>query len=253
MTAAPKHPAGRACGAGAPRNPFGLERHAAGVLPFVFAPGQSPSERLGRLVELGGQAQVLGAEGTGKTTLLHVLSRAARARGEVLLEVRADRTDPRAVLRQLLPIAGAERPLTPSPNDGRAAPLVPTLICLDEADAWTRWQVGRLRRACRARRVRLLAATHRDLGLPTLLHCTVSDDLAVHVASTLLAAALPSDRLVAPERAREALRARGGNLREALLLLYDWHETAWADARGVTPRPHPRCDREITPSPRRAG
>ncbi len=240
MTPESKDPSRRACGAGAPQNPFGLERHAAGVLPFVFAPEQSPAERLGRLVELGGQAQVSGAEGTGKTTLLHALSRAARAKGDLLLEVRADRTDPKTVLRRLFPVTGTESPFAPPQDDGRAAPLAPTLICLDEADAWTRWQLGRVRRACRAQRVRLLAATHRDLGLPTLHHCAVDDTLAVQVAATLLAAAPPSDRLLAPERAREALRARSGNLREALLLLYDWHEAAWADARREHDAGHPR-------------
>jgi hypothetical protein len=213
MNLQPKNPARRVCGLGAPHNPFSLACHAAGTLAFVFTEGQSGPEHLQKLATLGGHAQILGGEGTGKTTLLRHLSLVARATTDVL-EIRADRTDPTEVLRQL----------------GLIGSVLPVLLCLDEADAWSRWELRRVLRACRTRRVRLLAATHRDLGLPTLHRCLVDDALAVRVAAELLAAAPASDRLLTPELAREALRSRGGNLREALLLLYDWHEDAWAAA-----------------------
>jgi hypothetical protein len=211
----------RVCGSGAPHNPFSLARHAAGTLAFVFAPGQSAPKHLETLTTTGRQAQILGARGTGKTTLLRALSLAAGATGEVI-EARADRTEPRAILGRLGLVGGA----------------VPTLVCLDEADVWSRWELGRLRRACRARQSRLVIATHRDLGLPTLHRCVVDDALAVRIAAALLAAAPASERLLTADLAAQALRSRGGNLREALLVLYDWHEDAWARSlrRGACPR-----------------
>ena len=200
-----------ALGGGAPLNPFSVGFHAPGELDYRF-PGSASVDGLLAHLHAGREGQVVGAPGTGKSTLLFSIGRAAAARGFELVQLRADRCPELA-----LPV---ERP-------GEHPPV---LLCLDEADALGRRALRRVRDLCRARSALLLAATHRDLGLPLGHECRVDAELATALATLVLArspAALP---LVAPGEARPALEQSRGNMRQALLLMYDWYEARWAAA-----------------------
>jgi hypothetical protein len=205
---------GAVIGVGSPRNPFSSGFHG-GALDYLFAPPQSAAALLQRLGEAGGQGQILGAEGSGKTTLLCTLARHARASGRAVLELRCDRSEHVRALDQAF--AGAEG--------------VPRLICLDEADALRPAARRRLRRTAAERGVELLLASHHDLRLPTLWRCQIDEALARTVADEVLRRSPQALPLVDADEVGEALRRRGGNLREALRLMYDWYEQRWAERR----------------------
>jgi hypothetical protein len=201
-----------ALGAGAPLNPFSVGFHAPGELDYRFAGSASVAGLLARLQATGGEGQVVGAPGTGKSTLLFSVGRAAAARGFELVQLRADRCPALALPVERL---GEHQRL---------------LLCLDEADALGRRALRRVRDLCRAGSALLLAATHRDLGLPLGHECRVDGDLAVELATTLLARAPAAPPLVAPWEAGPALEHSRSNMRAALLLMYDWYEARWAAA-----------------------
>jgi hypothetical protein len=201
-----------ALGVGAPLNPFSVGFHAPGELDYRFAGTLGTDSLLARLRNAGGQAQIVGGPGTGKSTLLFAVGRAAAARGLEIVALRADRC--REIALRLERQDGGPR----------------LLLCLDEADVLAARELRRIRRTCRARGALLLAATHSDLGLPLAHECRVDAELAVELATRLLArspAALP---LVAPGEARSAFAQSRGDMRQALLLMYDWYEARWAAA-----------------------
>jgi hypothetical protein len=185
---------------GSPVNPFGAERR---LHDYVFAPPLSAPDLLSRLSRLGGQAQLLGREGSGKTTLLRTLARVARARGVTVLELRADR----------------------QPVDGAAATLLNAehaLLCVDEAAALSAAARRALWLACARAGISVLAASQRDIALPTLQRCSVDGDGAERVAAELLARCRSATALVAAREIRDVLRR--GNMHAALAALYDLHE-----------------------------
>lgn len=200
-----------------------------GTIPFRLPAGSTIDGLLDTLALGSGQAQIIGAEGTGKTTLLGELAERALERGWATARARAPR----------LPL-----PDGPATSHG---PDPPCLLCLDEADRLDRRALGRLQDHGR-RRGRLLAVTtHRELGLPTLHRCEVSSALAVEVARAVLARSPELPAEVAAEEAATALARCEGNLREALLLMYDWYEDRWTAARRDERGPA----RSLTPSARR--
>jgi hypothetical protein len=205
----------RAIGVMSPRNPFSSGFHG-GALDYLFPPPLSAAVLLARLGEGGGKGQILGAEGSGKTTLLCTLARHARACGRAVLELRCDRAGDVRALDQAF--AGA-------------AEGASRLVCLDEADALRAAARRRVGRAAAERGVELVLASHHDLRLPTLWRCQIDEALARTVASEVLRRSPQAPPLVAADEIGEALRRRGGNLREALRLMYDWYEQRWAERR----------------------
>jgi hypothetical protein len=202
----------RVPGGGAPLNPFSVGFLAPGELDYRFAGTLGADDLLARLPAAGGEAQIVGGPGTGKSTLLFALGRAAAARGFELVLLRADRCCEIAL---------------PAERQDRGPPR---LLCLDEADALAGRELRRIRRACRARGALLLAATHSDLGLPLAHECRVDAELAVELATGLLARSPSAPALLAAAEARPAFEQSGGNMRQALLLMYDWYEARWAAA-----------------------
>jgi hypothetical protein len=202
----------RVPGGGAPHNPFSVGFHAPGQLDYQFSEAQGCERLLGRLGAAGGQAQIVGPPGTGKSTLLHALARRAKALGFEVALLRADRCREIAV------------------PGGRRGTVARALLCLDEADALDRRALRALRKACLEHGTLMLAATHRDLRLPLVYSCGVEPALAVALGTALLARSPGAPRLVVPAEAALALEIARGNMRQALLLMYDWYEERWAAA-----------------------
>ncbi|MFO0761548.1 MAG: ATP-binding protein [Byssovorax sp.] len=203
---------------GAPENPFATHRHRAGALAYRFAEGISIAARFEALLAGAGQAQIVGAEGTGKSTLLAALAREAERREK-------------KPLFWLVPHDGMVPGLHPAQAPGRA------ILFLDEADrlSWLRLQW--LRYTCRRAEIALVAATHRPLGMPTLFETRVDEALACAIAAEVLDRSPEAPRLVHAEEAGPLLGSLGGNMRAVLLALYDRYEERYALAHGRASEP----------------
>jgi hypothetical protein len=98
----------------------------------------------------------------------------------------------------------------------------------EQLSHWNRW---RLKRACRRGGWGLVVTAHKDVGLPTLAELKPSlamfqrvvDQLQAHHAD-----ALP------PELVAQRFVACGGNMREALLALYDDYERRRIERAGAS-------------------
>lgn len=202
---------------GAPANPFSTRHHRAGALPYRFEGPQSAATLLDRWFALGAEAQIVGAEGTGKSTLLHALAGEAERRGLALLRFTIDTEGHLPSL------------------DAALARRAPPLLFVDEADRLSFLSFHRLRRRARAHGIGLLASTHRSLGLATLHGTSVHPALATAIAAQILDESPSLPRLVRPEEAGEILDAHGGNLRRVWLALYDRYEARFALARAGAP------------------
>jgi hypothetical protein len=186
---------------GAPLNPF-VTRLLA--LPFCERAGEppgAPARLLDQALRLR-QGEIIGPEGTGKTTLLRAL-----------LAEAATRRLPAALIR----VPGGQRWPTSSVWK----------FCRSHAEqlaAPARWL---LRAACRAHGVALVVTGHAPLGLPSLRLTAVDDELFARLTSAILARSPQAPALVSAAEAPEALRLAAGNAREALFTLYDRYEQRW--------------------------
>lgn len=196
---------------GAPHNPFSTLHHRAGALDYRFDDGGSCAALLDDLFAGGAEGELLGAEGTGKSTLLAALAREAERRGLRVQQVTVSHDVSTPCL---------------SVDDGHH-----DLLCLDEADRLSWFRLRALRRRCRRAGTALLVTTHRPLGLPTLRRTAVSPALATALAAQVLAASPGLPALVRAEEAAPLLREQGGDLRRVLLALYDRYEARHAEAR----------------------
>jgi len=199
---------------GAPLNPFAMEHHHAGVLPFFLPEGQTVAGLLQAVRSGAGSGQILGPEGTGKSTLLRAIAEAARESGDSVEEIRA------AADGKVQPFSASTR-----------------VLCVDEADRISWWRRAWLVRHARRHAQVLVVAARRDLGLPTIWQCEVSEALMTRIAEAVLARSPELPKLVAAGRAPDALRECGGNARNALLRMYDWYEEGWNASHGGGPEP----------------
>jgi hypothetical protein len=191
-------------------NPFAV-RHLS-VLAYRAVDGD-PETLLDRFEALGRRGALVAPEGHGKSSLLAELARRLPARGLAphRLTVAGGRPLARGVLARFLAAAG--------PRD---------VLLVDGAGHLGARDRRRLRRAAH-RAGGLLVTGHRPGLLPTLAVCTTSpallDDLVRHLlAGRRPPAALPS--------AAELHARHGGNLRTALLELYDRCAGLRPDATG---------------------
>lgn len=199
---------------GAPVNPFSARFHEPGAVPFRFRGDESAGALWRRFVACGRRGEIVGAHGTGKTTLLRALETAARTAGEETRTVTLHDGE-RWPLRLLTPC--------------RAGPYATLIIDGAEQLAPVLWSA--LRAWTRLTRRGLLVTAHRPLGLPSLRETRVDPDTARYVVDAMLARQPGLPRLVTSAAANEALRVCEGNLREALFRLYDRYEERWAAAQ----------------------
>lgn len=188
------------------RNPFATRHTRPGRLSPRDAFGEpfALAELLERLAAGGGSGALEGPHGSGKTTLLVALAEVLRAEGRLggLVRLRTPR-DAGEALRLV----------------ARAQPR--TTVCIDSwermgpiAGVVTRWTARR--RGCG-----LLVTSHRRTGLPVIVECRTS----ISLLSALVAALPDHGGVIAEADVVAAHAAHGGNLREALLGLYDLFES----------------------------
>jgi hypothetical protein len=186
-------------------NPFATRFTRPGRLPPRNEAGDplDSAALLDRLVAEGGSAGLEGPHGSGKTTLLFAIAAAAATAGRLGGIVRLqNRGDAVAVVRMA----------------ARAAPR--TIVCVDSwermgpiASAVARWTAWR--RGCG-----LLVTSHRRTGLPVLMECRTT----VSLLRRLVRALPDHGGLITDADIATAHAAHGGDIREALLELYDRFE-----------------------------
>lgn len=181
------------------RNPFSAARLAPGVMPYLFAAGESPQSLVDRLRLNAWRGQIVGPHGIGKSTLLHRLA-------GVIERHRATRW-----VR-----------LGPEQRKGRGCrPLRGGVLLIDgfEQLAWLRRRAIAV--ACRAAGCGLLATAHEDVGLPTLARLQATREIAGRIAARLTTG---YPRLVETADIDRAYAEHAPSLRDMLFSLYDVYE-----------------------------
>lgn len=193
-------------------NPFSTRYLRPGRLPPLDGSGRPLDlEHLAAtFLSRGGSAAIVGPHGSGKTTLLGHLADTLESMGERVIRMRMrERSD---LLRLLASIGRGPR----------------GIVCVD---SWERigWPANGLVRVVAAgARVRLLVTAHRPGAMPTLWRCATSPRVTEALVERLLDGSSPP--AIGREAIEEAHRRAGGDVREALFLLYDRFEEA---ARGA--------------------
>ena len=186
-------------------NPFSTRFIRPGAIPYRFPSGHSADDLVAELSSLQWRGQIVGPHGSGKSTLLasllEPLRRAGRPAWRVCLRDRQRRMPsdwaPHAAR------AGANQIL----NDG-----------YEQLSFWSRVWV---KTHCRRRGWGLLVTAHDEAGFPTLFRTVADLRVAQAVVDLLLS---PGDPSLDPAIVAEHFAAAGGNLREMLFGLYDFHE-----------------------------
>lgn len=216
-------------------NPLATRYVAPGKLPWIDQ-GTVELRRLAERFMKLRRAQIVGVHGSGKSTLLEHLV--------PLLGTVAFRQDAAAVvhgnsLQDNLPTTSNESSICwfslrrDSPSVLRLREwmgiqsFLGTLV-LDGFEQLSWWQRWRVRRWTARQNCRLLVTAHRSVGLTTLHHSHVSEDLAKLVIRQAFQAAWgAADLPEAVERLpwEQLLKKHRGNLRECLMDVYDLVET----------------------------
>jgi hypothetical protein len=180
-------------------NPFRTDR----VLEVRYRlQGRSWDDLLSSLERLQLRAAIVGPQGSGKTTLLEDLAPRLASRGYLPRDLRLDTETPRFAPGFLDRFVGS---LTPR-----------DVILFDGAEqlnavAW--WAFQRRTRGAAG----LVVTVHRPGRLPTLIETATSPDLLATLVAQLLGDGIEDVRATLPE----LFQRHGGNLRDALLELYD--------------------------------
>jgi len=179
-------------------NPFRTDR----VLAVRYRPrGGTVKELLKELRRLGFRGALVGANGTGKTTLLEQLEPELRALGFKIRLVR---------------LYDKKRRISKHEMKRFSAELTEEdFILLDGAEQMSplQWNWFRLRSK---KAGGLLITAHSKGMLPTLKECTTSPELLEEIISELL-----GERALSTDRSRELFQKHHGNIRQALRELYD--------------------------------
>lgn len=178
-------------------NPFAVQHIER--IPFRFPAGDTWEALLGRLEAVAWCGAIVGAHGTGKTTLLEQLAPQLTARGfrPHLLTLRAEST---SADKQTLLAAAALR--------------APDFILLDGAEQLTPRQWLAFQNTTHAA-AGCVITLHREGRLPTVLQSEPSPALLDDLTHELCGAWLPE------REARRLFVRHRGNLRECLRELYD--------------------------------
>jgi hypothetical protein len=205
------------------KNPFSAEQIRPGSLPFFFPPGRTPESLWERFCRLGGQAQILGKHGSGKTSLILALLAASpwqQVHGRVIC-VRDRQPRTLAALKEI--------------SDLRAGGLV----VVDGFEQWL--PLGQM---CvifytRLKTLKLLVTGHKHNFLPVLIELRPDWRLASQLVGLLLREAAEERRAqgLPPVLIPEAIVYKvfhdcHGNLREMFFRLYDIYEESLRGSDG---------------------
>jgi hypothetical protein len=183
-------------------NPFSTRHVQPGAIPYQFPEGVTPAHLIDELRRRHWWGQVLGPHGCGKTTLLLALLPALKQAG---------RQVQRFTLR-----AGQGRLNVPTNLKRQWNATTQLVIDGYEQLSWlSRW---RLQRQCRRHSVGLLVTSHRQIGLPTLLHVRPNCETATRLALRLTQHA---PGLIDERDVRRCFEQQAGNIREVFFSLYD--------------------------------
>jgi len=202
-------------GDGASANPFSTCHFGPGALSFDHDGRGDLDGLIDAWSAARRRGEIVGAHGTGKSTLLFELRERLQAKGfEVVFVALHD--DDRHLPRRALASFGPR-----------------TVLIVDGAEKLARVDRAWLR--CLASvGTGLWLSTHDTLGYP-VLRCTSSrPELARRLVARVLSRTPELPRLVDPEDVDLALVQSAGNLREAFLLLYDLYERRVVESRAVT-------------------
>jgi len=185
-------------------NPFATRYVRPGAVRYLFPPDCNAERLLERLRVNGWWGQIVGAHGSGKSSLLAALSPALASERRVILLALHDG-------QRRLDAGWRER----NPLDANS------LVVVDGYEQLSRWSKFRLKWFCRRRGAGLLVTAHANVGLPTLFETATDLPTAQRIVAGLLA---PGDQTIGLDDVAQAWQARAGNLREALFDLYDLYE-----------------------------
>lgn len=186
-------------------NPFATRYVRPGAIAFRFASGETAEGLVARLRAAAWQGEIVGAHGTGKSTLLAALLPELERAGRSIVSFSLHDGERRlpADKRQLQSLGETE---------------VVIIDGYEQLGALARLSIRRL---CRKRRCGLLVTAHAHVGLPLLYATRVEMEMAKRIVAELLPA---GDAAISPDDVARALAEQRGNFREALFRLYDLYE-----------------------------
>lgn len=186
-----------------PANPFATRHTRPGTLPPLTADGRprDVAALAAEILRLGG-AGLEGPHGSGKSTLLVALATELEARDRLATILRLGRRGSVTALAAIL----------------RSAPG--RVVCLDGWETLGRPLAALARLVARRRRVILVVTSHRPAGLPL----TVRTETSLPLLEVLVRRLPDHGGLITADDMEAAFAGHRGNLREALLDLYDRFE-----------------------------
>jgi energy-coupling factor transporter ATP-binding protein EcfA2 len=194
-------------------NPFATRFICPEATPFMFAEGECVERLIKRLEAAGWHGQIVGPHGSGKSTLVANLLPLIEQRGRQIFRYEQRDRQP------ALAAARAEQ----------CRWTQTSLVIVDGYEqlscAWRWW----LRRACRRAGCGLLITVHKAVGGP-LLYQTQTSELLLQTLVARLTKGYPAWAGLTADQIQRAFAAQRGNLREALLQLYDVVEHSRAAA-----------------------
>jgi hypothetical protein len=186
-------------------NPFSARRLYPGANPYVFPPGHDVATLLARLRANGWWGQILGAHGSGKSSLLATLIPAI---GQAGRQVR------------LVELHDGQRKLPPEIH--RSDAIGPeSVLVVDGYEQLSRWSRLRTRRYCRRLPCGLIVTAHAPVGLPDLFRTSPTLQVVQEVVGRLLQGR-PIPWSV--QELSDRFERHQGNVRELLFELYDLYE-----------------------------
>ena len=180
----------------AKNNPFATDR----VLQIRYMPQTCTwDELLARLESMRCRAAIVGADGTGKTTLIEDIARRLTEQGLSCrsIFVTMDIPAPSGQIKEIL--------------DGEAF----NVLLIDGADHLKRFVWHRIKRKINRRNMGLVITSHRPHMLPTLIECSTTPKLLKEIVAEL------SPHTANAEPIENLYRRHRGNIRNALRELYD--------------------------------
>jgi hypothetical protein len=186
-------------------NPFCARRLRPGANPYLFPAGQDVAALLERLRQNGWWGQIIGAHGSGKSSLLAALIPAI---GQAGRQVR------------LFELHDGQRKLPPEVYRGGAISPESVLV-VDGYEQLSRWSRLRTRQYCGRRRCGLIVTAHAPVGLPDLFRTSPTLQVVQEVVARLLQgrpAAWTAQEL------SDRFERHQGNVRELLFELYDLYD-----------------------------